>query len=435
MRLGVAGYAGTYPMFIKTRAVLAARPAPTAFQLYKSSTVFVAGAAFVAARLARGAAPGYSFTRWGVVSAFCWVPSGLCTIISVPRIGMSLQNALSSGTTAVLSFLAFWLVFGEQMKVHSCGRGCTFYLAPLYLTICVVGMCGMVFSRDIAARLFPGAAGGSNSGGGTGGGGAPSGGRGDGTGLSEGTQLLDAAQGGSHAQGAPPGDGGRGTGAWLTGVLVAILGGVFASMQYAVVTLGRKWNEDAAGCYGKDTPDCPPRVAERFDDEGSWNFSFGCGAMVAALSLYLLTPLASAVAGSGGGSGSAAGVKRQASDEGDPEANTSGAQGGDGGDGDARLECCGGASIWPSLHWKVLRTAGVAAGTFWVGGNFLNTIAVSEGGQSTTMALYVSTQLVASGLWGILWYGEGGSFHAKGVWSMSAVFTLIAVVLLGLEKQ
>ena len=88
----------------------------------------------------------------------------------------------------------------------------------------------------------------------------------------------------------------------------------------------------------------------------------------------------------------------------------------------------------PDLHWSVLRTAGVAAGTFWVGGNYLNTMAVSRGGQSTVMALYVSMQLVTSGLWGILYYREGGSFSSKAVWSASAVFTLVAVVLLGLEK-
>ena len=68
--------------------------------------------------------------------------------------GMSLFNASSSGTTAVLSFLAFWLVFGERMRVHSCGEGCEFYLAPAYLAMTVLGMFGMVFADGIAARLF-----------------------------------------------------------------------------------------------------------------------------------------------------------------------------------------------------------------------------------------------------------------------------------------
>lgn len=334
--------------------------------------------------------------------------------------GMSLFNAMSSGTTAVLSFLAFWLVFGERMRVHSCGEGCEFYLAPAYLAMTVLGMFGMVFADGIAARLFgrEGMRAGTWSG--------PD---------WEGAQpLLEAAaECDSDADGsAQPGSTESGgtearvtTTQWVTGVMVSILGGVFASLQYAVVTLGKRWSEEAAGCYGAGAPACPPRVSERFDDTGSWMMSFGAGALGTAGVLYALTPLLQALARR------SAADKRARGAEADQERG-------------AETACVSGGrgrGLWfpngyplPDLHWSVLRTAGVAAGTFWVGGNYLNTMAVSRGGQSTVMALYVSMQLVTSGLWGILYYREGGSFSSKAVWSASAVFTLAAVVLLGLEK-
>ena len=101
---------GVYPAAIKTRAVVAARPHPAVFQLYKSFWVFITGFFFLLPRyysqlysrsgssehqhLRAGVvaastntnskhahdhaqlAPLYVYTVWGLASAAWWIPSG-----------------------------------------------------------------------------------------------------------------------------------------------------------------------------------------------------------------------------------------------------------------------------------------------------------------------------------------------------------------------
>jgi hypothetical protein len=50
------------------------------------------------------------------------------------------------------------------------------------------------------------------------------------------------------------------------------------------------------------------------------------------------------------------------------------------------------------------------------------------------MAQTLSAQIIASGLFGILYYKEGGGRGSKVVWAVAAVWTLFAMVFLGLEK-
>jgi hypothetical protein len=50
------------------------------------------------------------------------------------------------------------------------------------------------------------------------------------------------------------------------------------------------------------------------------------------------------------------------------------------------------------------------------------------------MAQTLSAQIIASGLFGIFFYKEGGGQGSKLVWFVSALWTLAAMVLLGLEK-
>ena len=46
----------------------------------------------------------------------------------------------------------------------------------------------------------------------------------------------------------------------------------------------------------------------------------------------------------------------------------------------------------------------------------------------------MSAMLITSGLFGIVWYKEGGGKGSKAVWAAAVVWTLISMVLLGLEK-
>ena len=43
----------------------------------------------------------FDFTWWGVMSAAAWIPSGLCTIAAVPRLGIGLTVAVATGTASV----------------------------------------------------------------------------------------------------------------------------------------------------------------------------------------------------------------------------------------------------------------------------------------------------------------------------------------------
>ena len=87
----------------------------------------------------------------------------------------------------------------------------------------------------------------------------------------------------------------------------------------------------------------------------------------------------------------------------------------------------------PPLHLKVMRVPGSIAGLCWALANFCGTAANARGGSAITMAQMSAIQLVTSGLWGLLFYGEIRG-RAMYVWAFFAVWTMGAIVLLGLEK-
>ena len=102
-------------------------------------------------------------------------------------------------------------------------------------------------------------------------------------------------------------------------------------------------------------------------------------------------------------------------------------------DPDVRRER-GSAVRMPSLHWQVLKKAGVGAGTFWAIGNFFCTASVVMGGNAIVMAQVLVVLIVTCTSVGMFWYGEGGGLHARLVWASAMALTLVAMVMLGLEK-
>ncbi|CAJ1339678.1 unnamed protein product [Effrenium voratum] len=226
---------GAYPVPIKGSRVRAVSPHPVIFQCYKTFWVFVAGWVFVLARLLRQEVPVYCFTWWGTVSALGWIPSGLFTIAAVPRLGVGMTVAVNTGTASVLSFLVFWLVLGESMKVHHF-FGRSVYLAPVYLVCILLGMAGLVKTTQ-AARPEP-------------------------TEAPEALVAPDRRVAASRE---------------ALGLAFAVLAGVFSAVQYGAVNLGRRAAMHAAGC-AEDPARCPPEFVEAFNDFGSWVASFGIGA-------------------------------------------------------------------------------------------------------------------------------------------------------------
>tara|TARA_B100000780_G_C20812133_1_gene322675 strand:+ start:343 stop:534 length:192 start_codon:yes stop_codon:yes gene_type:complete len=59
--------------------------------------------------------------------------------------------------------------------------------------------------------------------------------------------------------------------------------------------------------------------------------------------------------------------------------------------------------------------------------------ATARGGSAIVMSQMQATQLVTSGLWGVLYYREIRG-RALWVWCGFALWTIVAVVMLGMEK-
>jgi len=395
--LAIAGgaFMGLYPSFIKSKKVLAANVHPVVFQLYKSSMVFITGWFFLIPRIMKHHQGKieldeiYVFNKWAVISAMFWVPSGLLTITSVPMIGMGMQVAISCAANSILSFMVFWLVFGTTMKsypIHgnfTCPINATlhpestekcFFKAPIYLVATVVGMVALVFAQKIAVKL--------------------------GIEKEKGSAYDDPASAPlmSINQDAAGGAKKKKTGffVFMMGLFLSIMCGVFAAVQFGVITVGKSHVLKANGCTKKQKV-CPAHanangpagfVTEAFDNHGSWLVSFGIGALGFTLFLYCIASVYNI----------ARGMPR------------------------------------PGFHWDVMHFAGVGAGSCWALANFLQLAAVVAGGNAIIMAQTLSAQIIASGLFAIFFYGEGGGKGAKIVWFVAALWTLFAMVMLGLEK-
>ena len=385
---------------------------PVVFQVYKSTFVFLAGFLFLIPRAIRvkgdddssDSVPIFVFTYWGIVSAMGWIPSGLTTIVAVPVIGMGLAVATAAGSSAVLSFLVFWLVMGEPIQKHSCGHECSYYLAPLWLALTVAGMVAMVFCPRVKG-LPKWLAGGSQE--------------------EEGDDIsiVEGIAGDEHSgyeeepllfinqrreeMGGHINDNNRDQEQWVAatpfsfpwsvGVVAAFMTGVFSAAQYGAVTAGKQYEMGRAHCLHNATK-CPANLIEQFDSLGSWMVSFGIGSMLVTLLVLLCLFL-------------------------------------------WRLGCRliipdteeGRLPLLPPFHFYIMLKPGSIAGSFWVLGNMFTVLAVVTGGNAISTPQVVSSQLITSGLWGIFYYREIRKGNAV-LWASCAIFTLVMMVLLGFEK-
>ena len=69
-------------------------------------------------------------------------PVGVTTIIAVPLIGVGNAVLTTSAVGSALSFLVFWLGFGEPMKTHDIAAPRSH--SPVYMLGSIVGMGGLV---------------------------------------------------------------------------------------------------------------------------------------------------------------------------------------------------------------------------------------------------------------------------------------------------
>jgi len=88
----------------------------------------------------------------------------------------------------------------------------------------------------------------------------------------------------------------------------------------------------------------------------------------------------------------------------------------------------------PSLHLRIMWLPGGIAGTLWSIGNIASMISVENLGEGVGYSLTQSSMLV-SGLWGILYFQEVKSKSMKIKWFISALITLIGILLLSYEHK
>lgn len=175
---------------------------------------------------------------------------------------------------------------------------------------------------------------------------------------------------------------------FLIGLGFALLAGVFSAVQYGAVNLGKTAAEDADGCKG-DESKCSAVFKEQFNNFGSWDASFGIGALLVT-GVYVI------------GFFSMAKMQKRP---------------------------------LPDFHFQVLYKPGSMAGILWVLGNFFQTAAVVRGGNAVMLPANQGIQLVTSGAFGLFYYWEVPERRRMVLWILAALWTLAAIILLSKEKS
>lgn len=94
----------------------------------------------------------------------------------------------------------------------------------------------------------------------------------------------------------------------------------------------------------------------------------------------------------------------------------------------------GGWNALPSMYMKELWVQGTISGLLWSIGNIGQILSVSLLGESIGMSI-VQSQMIVSGAWGILWFGEMKGKKPILGWIMSALLTLLSIVFLSHEHK
>lgn len=357
---------GTYPVFVKTPRVLSSKPEPVVFQGYKSAWVAITGVFLLLVRWLSGAEPTYVFTPWAAASAAAWVVAGSCLIAAVPAAGVGPAVLVFDGSTTILSFAVFTLAFHEPIKAYPMPfGGGEYYRAPFYLCGALLGMAGIVFIPEYFGSESPAKAAAMAANAATSSSSLESCSSHDSKTEPLLEHVLLSASGGSMPW----------RGRLALSYALALAAGVFSAIQYAIVTLAKKYA-------------MTPSTTEAFDALGSWTATFGVSAV--AVNGLLIGAMCWRSARS-----------RQ------------------------KL---------PNAHLRDILLPGSLAGIFYCAALLLTTLAVQLGGNAVTLAQRNATSLVTSGLWGLLYYQEVQGTRAIVAWCVAAFVTMVCVILLGLEK-
>lgn len=357
-------FMGSYPVPIKAPSVVKANAHPVVFQWYKSFCVLVAGFLMVCFNYLFSSTE-FALNWWALASAVTWVPGGLCTIAAVPRLGVAATMVTNSGTASVMSFLVGWLWLGEQMKEHVLD-GHKMSFAPLYLLLTIIGMATLAaapHANTARGHLMD---------------------RVHAKGKIYGSTPLGHATGPGRGPASHAAMFGSDMRSLVSGLILAVLAGCFASLQFTAVAFGRQETELADNCHlNSDKTACPSKVAESFNTFGSWTASFGLGAFLAVNVALLMV---------------------------------------------AYLQDSS------SLEFKQIAGPGCLGGCCWVLGALFQTAAVARGGAAVIMPANCTATLITSGLWGLLYYREVKDWVSGFIWVVAALWTMAAASLLFQER-
>ena len=277
---------GLFPVPLKHPSVVELNAHPLVFQTYKSVLVAASGVAAALISSAAGRSY-YYFSVWAIASASTWVPAGLCAIAGVPLTGVSLFVICSCGTSSLVSFLVFWLIFGDKMRARVIG-GRTVYAAPLYLVGILLGIVALVLTPTLdlrrisrrcrccgpkplaptAAPLLEYAQAEANEA--------------DEGADADASEALEAASRAARSADAAAAR------AQLLGVPFAIACGLCVSAQYGVVEYGYRVGARRCAGNGGNATSCVADLDAAFDVLGSWWATFGVGALAITALCWLL---------------------------------------------------------------------------------------------------------------------------------------------------
>jgi glucose uptake protein GlcU len=317
--------AGSYPVFIKTPQVIAAKVHPIVFQCYKSF----------------------------------WVPTGFAYIFAVSMCGVATTAVLNTGMSSVLQFLLS-IATSQSMRRHG---EMQVPLAPFYLVAVVLGMTGLIFSPSMSVHCLQRSTAGKQD-----------------RQASASTASMTADGDSLLVLKTEVKDTRR---EHVVGVMLAILSGLLNGAKYGVTSAGRHHAMNVEMSQSQEE-----YVKSAFNVFESYMLSFGVGCALSTVVMFGIFALV------------------QKGLRGQP---------------------------LPSAEFPVMKTYGFLAGATWMGSYMCLQAANNLGGSGAFGPAGNATSLITGGLWGLLYYREVKDVRRVACWVVSAIWTIVFVILLTQE--
>lgn len=126
---------GSFGAPIKSKAAESVDIDPLVFQTYKTFMFFITS------WLVLAFGEPLTFTPWGIVSAFFWVPCGVAAIAGIKLAGLAVAMGTLASFIVLISFV--WGIFVFDERIHSRG------IASFAIFLMMIGLCGMSYYSSL----------------------------------------------------------------------------------------------------------------------------------------------------------------------------------------------------------------------------------------------------------------------------------------------